>query len=261
MATISKFYFLDAATPNSGTMPTGAFVNPHFGAGTDATGSQTARDSTDTPGAAQTSAVATAAANTSTQTLQLRRYVSRPLAARTFANADGNWTWDYAALESNTNHKAGFQINVYGWRPSTGAQVGTGGLVIGTAAPTTTAEAHYNAAAGWGGTSLTIQDGDVLVFEITDNFTQSMGTAYPSTYFYNGTTDASTTNAASYITPPSALTLFSGAPTSLVAAPRRNMAGLITRMSRLTRRRSGIWVPADWKEKILVPQGGPDVAV
>lgn len=219
MATISKFYLLDAATPNTGTMPTGDFLHAssHSVGASDATGYATARDATDVHGSSNPDleATATAANNQTAQTLWLRRFVSRPLAARTFAAADGNWTWDFAWAESNTSHNGKPDCFIYVWRPSTGLRIGggTAGISIDPAVTLTTSEAHYSGTSVWA-TTFSISDGDILVFEISDFlFTQSMSSAYTTSFSYNGTTDSSTTTCASYVTPPSALTLFTGGTT------------------------------------------------
>lgn len=207
---------LDAATPNTGTMPTNSpttVAGGVLGTGTEATGASTARDATDVAGSAQQAATMTAQAVTGVQRLGLRRFVSRPLAAHTFATADGSWTFSYAGLESNTNHNATFVCAVYVWRPGTGAQVGASWALVTTAgiAPSTTAQAAYSGTGTWnqgGGASVTCQDQDILVFDVYDQFNQGMASAYTSTFDYNGTTEASTTSCASFITPPAALTLY-----------------------------------------------------
>lgn len=219
MATISKFYLLDATSPNTGTLPSGGFLTAHSGAGTDASGFATSRDATDVAGASNPDleATGTAAANTTAQVLSLRRFVSRPLAARTFASSDGSWTFDFACFDSNTSHNQGIQANIYAWRPGTGARVGTGAqqaLIVPILTSATT-ETHFSSTISWT-TSLTILDGDILVFEVSDSFTQSMSSAYTTSFSYNGTTEASITTCASFITPPSALTLFTPAAGSLL---------------------------------------------
>lgn len=230
MATISKFYFHDAATPNTGTMPTGAFATIGPDTTGDATGARTARDATDVIGAAQTSASFTAQANTSVQRWGFRRFVSRPLAAQTilFGSA-ASWTCAGARSESNTNHNQGITVTAYCWRPSTGAIVGTttnNRVAFTPLAPASTAELTFSVGGSVGGTDLAISDGDILVFEVSDQFTQSMATAYTSSFFYDGTTEGSTTNNAAFITPPLALTLFTAsASASLVAGtPQRSLS-------------------------------------
>lgn len=234
MATISKFYLLDATSPNTGTMPSNSpttIVGGVIGAGTEATGASTARDATDTIGTANpdTESSITAAASTSAQRLGHRRFVSRPLAAQTFANADGAWTFSYARSESNTNHNAtsGAPIDavVYLWRPTTGLRVGTQIItLIGNFLGVASAETADSVTANWNGTTA-ISDGDILVFDVYSLFQQSMATAYTDQFAYNGTTEGSTTTCASFITPPSPVTLFTAA---AAFQPRHPAANLTT---------------------------------
>lgn len=187
-----------------------------LGTGTEATGASTARDATDVKGTSNPDleSVITAQNASTHQTLGHRRFVSRPLAAVTFAAADGNWTFDYAAYESNTNHSTnlgdGPQCGIYLWRPSTGLRVGSAQIRL-TNGTLTTSEAHYTSSVSfgetWSGTQA-ILDGDILVFDIFSDFTQGMSSAYTDTFAYDGTTEASTTTCASFVTPPAALTLF-----------------------------------------------------
>lgn len=234
MTTISKFYLLDATTPNTGTMPSGGFIrtdttftsNDQNG---DEASALTARDATDVAGASQQTSTITATANTTSQSWGHRRFVSRPLAAHTFATADGSWTFSYARSESSLNHNQIVKCAVYCWRPSTGAAIGTFGatndavVMVGSEPTSAGAQQAEAVTASWGH-STTIVDGDILVFEVYTVFTQSMGTAYTDSFFYNGATEASTTDCASFVTPPAALTLFTGAaeviPDLIMAPPR-----------------------------------------
>ncbi len=212
MATISKFYLHDAATPNTGTMPGAgnAFIVVGASGDTtgDATGARTARAANDTIGVLETSSLITANADTTGQSWGHRRFVSAPLAAVTFAAADGNWTLSDASVESNANHNGTIDLVIYLWRPGTGARLGT--ISVHPTHTVTTTKTARTATAAWSGTQA-ILDGDILVFEISDEFIQSMGTAYTSNFYYDGTTEASTTSCASFVTPPAALTLFTAA--------------------------------------------------
>lgn len=218
MATISKFYFHDATTGNTGTMPgVGNAFQYAVDLGSsdtgEATGAFTARAADDVIGASQTSATITSTANTSVQRWGMRRFVSAPLAAHTFATADGQWTFSAAGAESSLNHNQSLTLYVYAWRPGTGARVGTSGQsinAISLAEPTSASTEQALSATNSWNTSLTISNGDILVFEITDAFIQAMSTAYTSTFYYDGTTEASATSCATFVTPPVALTLFTG---------------------------------------------------
>lgn len=217
MATVSKFYLHDAATGNTGTMP-GASTPFQYTAISFtgyATGGQTARAADGTVGPGQTSSVITAAANQAPQYWGHRRFVSEPLAAHTFANADGNWTFSAANAESNLNHNQQISLMIYAWRPGTGALVWAAqhGLSCWFAEPGSASTETAASATGAFFETLSILDGDILVFEVSDNFTQGMSSAYTSTFYYDGTTEASASNCASFVAPPSALTLFTGGTT------------------------------------------------
>jgi hypothetical protein len=220
MATILKWYFHDVASPNTGTLPGAGTA---FGAGLanaeldttgDATGARTARDATDTIGVLQASSLVTATANQLAQTWGHRRFVSRPLAAQT--TPTGNWTLSFARAENNLNHNMATTLNIYAWRPGTGAVVGSalicssgGGGTRGaepTIAATQQAQSFVNAS-----NAVTLADGDVLVFEIGTAFTQGKSSALTENFFYDGTVEGSATDCASFVTPPSALTLFTAA--------------------------------------------------
>lgn len=238
MATISKFYLLDAASPNTGTLPSNSpttLAGGVLGAGTEATGNTTARDATDVAGTSNPDIESsiTAAATTSLQRLGHRRYVSRPLAAQVFP-ITGNWTFSYARSESNTNHNGQIRCQLYCWRPSTGAQVlpGTTIQIIGFAM-TATAETADSVTGSASNFQITTQDGDVIVFDVFTQFTQSMTTAYTDQFAYNGTTEASTTTCASFVTPPATLTL---APTAAVSdTPQTYMDKRLTSRRRVIR--------------------------
>ena len=245
MHPISKFYLLDAVTPNSGTMPGAGTAFAANAVSGDAAGARTSRDATDLPGTSNPDieSTVTSTASTLLQRWGHRRFVSRPLAAVTLTNADGNWTFSYARQESNLNHNQSVQASVYGWRPSTGARVGTGASnnLVGTE-PTVAATQQAEAVtAAWSGVSLTLIDGDILVFEVVTEFTQAMATAYTDAFAYNGTTEASTTTCASFITPPIPIQLRrEKAPATIHSAT----ATFCERIGRSwDRARSGIWLP------------------
>jgi hypothetical protein len=245
VATISKFYLHDAATPNTGTMPGSgnAFVQSNDTTG-DATGARTARAADATIGTAQTSSLITSTANTTAQKWGHRRFVSAPLAAHTFAVADGSWTFSYARAESNTNHNGQILATISSWRPSTGAFVIFPMVSFSGTAMASTSEAT-DSVTGFANSTFSTQDGDILVIEVYDSFTQGMSTAYTSTFYYDGTTEASATSCASFVTPPAALTLYAGpAPQPLPAMIGQAVQRAATRCWR--RRESGIVVPRLW---------------
>jgi hypothetical protein len=191
----------------------------NIGAGTPATGARTARLANGVVGvnAIDIESSITAAADVTSQQLEHRRFVSAPLAATTFSAADGNWTFSCAGSESNTNHNGQLAVEIYLWRPSTGLRVGgTVHVFIGGAIMAATAETAYSGTGVWTATQA-ILDGDILGFDVHTGFTQSMSTAYTEQFAYDGTTEASTTSCASFVTPPVPLTLFTPTPHADVA--------------------------------------------
>lgn len=254
MATISKFYLLDAASPNTGTMPSNspAAFSDAVVTG-DAAAASTARDATDTHGSSNpdVESVVTATANQLLQTWGHRRFVSRPLAARTFALADGSWTFSYARSESNLNHNQNVICSVYAWRPDIGARWGTdhtfGVTLTGSGPPTLAATEQTDSGVNtWDVGTVTINAGDILVFDVYTQFTQGMSTAYTENFAYDGTTEVSTTTCASFVTPPAALTLFSSA--AFTAPPIDVTQQAVQRsayfcLGDLWARKGRLWVP------------------
>jgi hypothetical protein len=210
MATIAKFYLHDAVSTVAGTLPGAgnAFVQVGDTTG-DAAGARTARAADDVIGTLQTSSTIIATANQLAQHWGHRRFVSDPLAAFTFNIGDGNWTFSYARSENNTNHNLTPTMWVYLWRPGTGAQVGSAAVHFTGTEPGTTELAESVTATMANPTS--IIDGDVLVFEYSALFTQSKSSALTDTFYYDGTTEASSTSCATFVTPPFPLTLFTPA--------------------------------------------------
>lgn len=231
-------------------MPSGAVSRSGAVVTGEATGARTARDATGTIGAAQTSSLITANADQLLQTWGHRRFVSRPLATTTldFTNTPTQWTFSFAIQESALTHNMALWCTVYAWRPSTGAAVTTvpspGAYELKGDEPTlaTTEQAAVNSAVSSTGSLVTpILDGDILVFDISSQFTQSMSSAFTDQFFYDGTTEASATNCATFVTPPTALTLFT---------PRAKQSSVVrqavNRSSVWMKGHSGIVVPRLW---------------
>ncbi len=263
MATQQKFYLRDTTTTNTGTMPSNSpttQVGGVLGTGAEAAGNTTARATSAAAGTANpdTKSVCTAqAASGTTQRLGHRRFVTPPLAARTFTTPDGNWTFSHGGTESNTNHNSGggepFRISIYPWRPSTGARVGTGIIAISTTTLTATTETSCTGTGAWSGTQA-ILDGDILVYDVYTTFNQGMATAYTDSFSYNGTTEASTTTNAAFVNAPAALTLFEGALVPRNSAiNHQNPAVLMEGMEQ--DKRNHLWLPKRklWRPRIHIP--------
>jgi hypothetical protein len=203
---IQKLYLHDAATGNTGTLPSGKQSATTDAQSSTPTGKNTQRSMDGTAGSSQTSASWSTLANTSAQPTMLRMFESGPLAAQTIAA--GNWQLSMAGIEANANANLHFTACVYVWRPSTGALVGS--RIFDTTAASTgepgTSEAAVSDATISGG-SVTTAAGDILVCEIwRDATTQGNGIARACQFFYDGTTEASTsTNAAFLLAPASIL--------------------------------------------------------
>lgn len=245
MATISKFYLHTALTPNTGQMPNG---NPFTGGAVltnNAFQSDQVRDATDVIGTANpdTETQVVSDADQTAHCWALARFVSRPLATQTLPS--GNWTLSYARSESNLNHNQTIRGVVYTWRPSTGAVVltptdatvftGTEPTVAGAEQAESLTATMVNVSGG------AVLDGDVLGFDVSSVFTQSMSTSYTDAFCYDGTTEASITTCASFLTPPAALTLFT---------PRAKQSSVVgqavKRSSVWMKSHSGIVVPRLW---------------
>lgn len=213
MTEISKFYFHDAPSPVGGILP---FAN--FPLKTDLSGAQALsgnaaglafaiwRDATDVIGTANpdVETLVTATADTSQQAWGHRRFLSRPLAAQTMA-AGATWTFRYARTQSNTAHHQIIRVVVWVWTPSTGTRnggVGDGALILGTDSGLAAPAVAEAVAGAWGGTPTTLLDGDLLVFDVSTVFTQTMATAYTDSFSYDGVTEGDPASSASYIAPP-----------------------------------------------------------
>lgn len=200
----TKLYFRAASPGLSGTLPTNeqSTATPTWSA----TGATTLRSLQPTPGTAQTSLAGTTSATTAAQRGFLGYFASQPLPAGTVLGG-GSITLNVADAEGN--NAANFWVNalnVYIWRPSTGAKVGVildsaatslGGTEGGTGQTVT----HIT---GISSSAVSAAANDVVIVEIWGAFTQSMATSYSATFFYDGTTEnttenASVTNHASYI--------------------------------------------------------------
>lgn len=244
MTTVSKFYFHDAVTTVSGTLP-GASTLSVTASSVAVTGSGTNRAMDGSLGAGQVSQAWTTLANTSAQPTFIRRFISDPIGVNTFGvDPLASISWFWSGSESNTNSNFYAHAKVWLWRPSTGAIVAT----LYDAPPPGVSEFSTSqsglAAGGTSGAgalaSATSADGDVVVVEWwRSTTTQSMGTAYTNTVFYDGTQDAAmTSNAGSYFTFANAAGLVqpvemsSGVPAATSMPPQRRDRGFRALLTR-----------------------------
>ena len=182
-------------------------------------GGQNLRTANTTVGVSQTSLAEAVFADTIAASGLLGIWYSVPLDTQTVS---GTVTLNCADKESSAS--ANFWMNnaeIYLWRPSTGAKVGTL-LAVTTASRGGREGGTSETVTSFAGVSLTSQDaivGDVLIMELWSYHTQAMATAYTKTIYFDGTTvntteDASVTNQASFIE-------FSGTITFAAISPQK----------------------------------------
>jgi hypothetical protein len=168
-------------------------------------------------GSGQTSKAITTLAQTAAQSAAIVAFCSDPIAAQSIVSQKINYS--FGASESNSNSDFFVCFGVYLWRPSTtsivtriydqqpGSEPGTSQTVM-AATPISFI------------TPATSQDGDILVCELwRSNNTQNMGNAYTNTYFYDGTTEGSTSNCASFINFPTSTISFYTPPSTSAPQP------------------------------------------
>ena len=206
MASYQKMYLHAAGSAIGGTLP-GAASQSATAPYNFATNAYTNRSMDNVIGSAQTSqSIPGTSYNTVTgQPTIMGRWVSQALNAATFGS--GTWTVSAAALESSTNANFTFTGGVcYLWRPGTGARIGyyfdlpLGGATEPGATQTAVSTNHS-------GANQTAQAGDVIIFEAWFDCTvaPSMGAVYTASLFYDGATEASTTNCAAFLNAPAAI--------------------------------------------------------
>lgn len=232
MPTIQKFYFHNATAANSASGPgSGAplgfdgtiFTNPPD---VTATGAGTNRGMDGAIGVAQASVAGTTLAQTATQNIWLRRFISAPLATQSFPVSTVNVS--AASSESNANSDFFLGWSVTQYRPSNGSLVATMLSAFSMAAETGTGETAQSRSTS--STALTIVAGDLLVVEFWRyRNTQVMATAYTNTFFYDGTTEASTTSNAAFIDFGAPIDMFVASTPSLVTQRRLHRSPLIRR--------------------------------
>lgn len=135
----------------------------------------------------------------------LARFTSPALAAQDITAQ--TWTLAVAISEANANANSYTICSVYVWRPSTQAVVGyiyDSDTPLGVEWGTT----EDGQVLTFSGAAVTTQADDVLVLEFWRHAVQAMSNAYVQTVWFDGTTDvtdATTSDAASYIETPQTL--------------------------------------------------------
>ena len=153
-------------------------------------------------GAAQTSIAQTTDATTSAELGYHARFTSNALQAGTYGN--GTWTMAMAINEGSANSNFFLAFSIYIWNPAGSVRgfIYDAVTAVGTEPPTAETGEVNNIT----GANVTATEGDFLVLEVWRTQTQSMGTAYTNTIFFDGVTEPTdgtgTTDAASYINAP-----------------------------------------------------------
>jgi hypothetical protein len=152
------------------------------------------------PWGAQGNNAGTSLASTAAQNALLGMFISPPLRTVT---AVGGGSMILLAAEAQGNGAANFWVNgleIYVWRPSTGAKVGTvkayAAASLGGTEPTSANVEQTTYITGITSTAVTPQIGDVIVCEIWSRHTQGNATARFCTFYYAGTTTYSAENTA-----------------------------------------------------------------
>ncbi len=128
-------------------------------------------------------------AQTAPQSLYFGRFISPPLAAQTIASQ--TWTISLGGLEGNTNANLFTRPVIYVWRPSTSTRVGFIYDGLGNIPNVEWGTAQASIFGTLTSASVTVQAGDLLVFEVWGySATQGMATAYINYIAFNGTQEA-----------------------------------------------------------------------
>jgi len=157
---------------------------------------------------AQTTLTNTSTGDTNAHNYYCAKFVSNNLNQTSVAA--NTWTVEYAAIEANAQANyprsgAGVMyVNCYVWKPSNGTKYGTildgNSVSDGEEAGTTQTVISFTFS-GSAVSSLTAGDA-VIVFEVWAQVTQASTTARLQTFCFDGTTEASTTNEAAFISTP-----------------------------------------------------------
>ena len=169
-------------------------------------------------GVAQASLAGTTQATVTAQAMRMGMWESAPMSAQTLPT--GTWTLSIASSEANAASNFQPTFCLYVWRPSTGAMVGSA-LYDHTADVTEPGTSETAGTLTTGSISgVAVNAGDILVCEIwRDSVAQGGATARTNTFYYDGTTEASTTSCASFLLcNGGTISLVTTAPAGLAAA-------------------------------------------
>lgn len=193
----TKLYLHNASNALAGTFPT--TEQSSTSASWTATGATTLKTMDTTIGVSQSSVSGSTLAQTAAQNGWLGFFCSKALSGSQTVGG-GTLTLSAAFAQSNANVNLGGPIasglgtfvEIYVWRPSTGAKVGTVAsikLFSGTEPSSTNTEKVVNGAKTATSSAVNASDGDVVICEIWTAHAQGMATSYTVTYYYDGTTE------------------------------------------------------------------------
>ena len=175
----TTLYCNEAAPTTSPTAGEKSSTLPVGGSNSDS-GSGTERSLSTSRGSGQQTLNWTTAASTAQQSYYLRRFSSPALAAQTISS--GSWSYYFIAAESNAAANIYHRLSVYVWRPGTSSVVG---FVYDATADLGVEVNNTGQSGTFSGSSVTAQDGDILVCELWAVATQSMATSYTGTIYYD----------------------------------------------------------------------------
>lgn len=194
----TKLYLLSAANPLTGTFPTSEQSSQT--ASWSMTGASSLLAMRGTKGTAQGSFSGASLASTSPQVAFCGYFASDTLNVdQSVGGAGQTLTLNIANRETSLNMNFGSDLrcNVYIWRPSTGAKVGTicdCVVMTGGAEPSGSALTKVNNATTTATTTVSALAGDVIICEIWQFHTQGAASSYTGSVYANGTTETLVTN-------------------------------------------------------------------
>lgn len=194
----TKLYLLSAANPLTGTFPTTEQSSQT--ASWSMTGASSLLAMRSTKGTAQGSFSGASLASTSPQIAFCGYFASDTLDVdQSVGGAGQTLTLNIANRETSLsmNFGADLRCNVYVWRPSTGAKVGTicdCVVMTGDAEPSASGSTRVNNATTTSTSTVSALAGDVIICEIWQFHTQAAATSYTGSVYANGTVETLTTN-------------------------------------------------------------------
>lgn len=194
----TKLYLLSAANPLAGTFPTSEQSSQT--ASWSMTGASSLLAMRGTKGTAQGSFSGASLASTSPQIAFCGYFASDTLDVDQSVGGGGQTlTLNIANRETSLNMNFGSDLrcNVYIWRPSTGAKVGTicdCVVMTGDAEPSGSALTKVNNATTTATSTVSALAGDVIICEIWQFHTQGAASSYTGSVYANGTTETLITN-------------------------------------------------------------------